>query len=391
MQRIVASAISARIVCWMRSSVAWSRLAVDSSRMRMLDDWSLRIPRARARSCRWPAGRGTRSSEWHKGVGRKAQRTSREVFAALGDLHVETLDDITLRLLRRSRLGLGALLVARRRACDAALPRRRLGRDTADARRRHLHAAQRVPHVAVAVLRERVEVEPQGALKERRLLRDDRQALAQVLEPERIDVESVDGNAPTPRLDEPEEAECERRLARAGAPDNADLLAALDGERDILEDIGEAWRVRRREVLDLDGRAARRPDRGRLDPSLVLLLELKVCRSCLLVSLALLPRRRSSEQRTLLHAFDRVGLHLELRPQPRSPERAVGERHRERHDEARKRGVHVAREDYEQRRDERDGAGSGVDAEREPAVDSPCGRRAQLRLVKVSVRRAHRG
>jgi len=50
MHRMVASAISSRIVCWMRSSVAWSRLAVDSSRMRMLDDLSLRMPRASARS-----------------------------------------------------------------------------------------------------------------------------------------------------------------------------------------------------------------------------------------------------------------------------------------------------------------------------------------------------
>ena len=51
---ICVSANEVRRTLWMVASVAWSRLAVDSSMIKNEDERSLSSPRASASSCLWP-------------------------------------------------------------------------------------------------------------------------------------------------------------------------------------------------------------------------------------------------------------------------------------------------------------------------------------------------
>lgn len=125
-------------------------------------------------------------------------------------------------------------------------------------------------------------------------MRNDGEARAQVGELELVDVLSVDDNAPRRGFNESEERQSEGRLAgtcrmkvsfelvaeklpRLTSPStDANLLPRSDLEADVLEHGRKFGRVGSGEALDLDAAVSRRPNGGRRDASLILLLELEV-------------------------------------------------------------------------------------------------------------------
>jgi hypothetical protein len=81
--------------------------------------------------------------------------TGRKVLAALLDLHVEALDDKTVCFFGGDGLRV-VVFDARRATGTGRRTRCRFRRDTARAGRRHLHATERIPHVAIVMLVKRI-------------------------------------------------------------------------------------------------------------------------------------------------------------------------------------------------------------------------------------------
>ena len=108
----------------------------------------------------------------------------------------------------------------------------------------------RAPDFFVGVNSKRVEVEAQRAAEKRRLLRDDRELFAEVVEVQLRDVDAVDLDAPLERLDDAEQRHHHRGLARPRAPDHADLLAVLDLEAQPLQHQREPGTVLHLVVLE---------------------------------------------------------------------------------------------------------------------------------------------
>ena len=69
--------------------------------------------------------------------------------------------------------------------------------------------------------------------------RDDRQLAPQVRQAHLRDVQAVDEDAAFDGLDEAEERERERALARARPPEHADLLTRRDREVEVVQHVGE--------------------------------------------------------------------------------------------------------------------------------------------------------
>mmetsp|Transcript_81222 Transcript_81222/g.224844 ORF Transcript_81222/g.224844 Transcript_81222/m.224844 type:complete len:330 (-) Transcript_81222:1291-2280(-) len=101
--------------------------------------------------------------------------------------------------------------------------------------------AQRRPELVLRALAEEVQVLPHRARKHDRVLGDDREAAAQVAEPQLCNVHPVDQDlafAPPVRrgnVNQTEEHGKERRLATASATTNADLHAAFNHHRDPVQ------------------------------------------------------------------------------------------------------------------------------------------------------------
>ena len=97
-----------------------------------------------------------------------------------------------------------------------------------------MHLLQGFPDRLVGVLVERVEIAPQCARIDQRLLRNQRDTRAQTTEPQRQHVDSVNEDPAGGRLGQPEQRGDDARLARSGAADNANLLGRPCGEVDPL-------------------------------------------------------------------------------------------------------------------------------------------------------------
>jgi hypothetical protein len=82
---------------------------------------------------------------------------------------------------------------------------------------------ERLPEVVVVVLLEGVQVELEGAREEDRVLGDDGEPPAEVVEADLGGVDAVDGDVPLGGLDEAEQAEGERGLSGPGPPHHAHL------------------------------------------------------------------------------------------------------------------------------------------------------------------------
>lgn len=128
-----------------------------------------------------------------------------------------------------------------------------------------------------------------GAAVEKGILRDDGQPGPERIEADAADVDAVDVDLAAAELDDPlrrqrkgersaegswpddwirqrgthEERLQERRLSGAGPADDADLLPRAGGERDALEDLGQALTVAEADVLEVDD-AAVGPRGGRV-------------------------------------------------------------------------------------------------------------------------------
>mmetsp|Transcript_37645 Transcript_37645/g.63337 ORF Transcript_37645/g.63337 Transcript_37645/m.63337 type:complete len:249 (-) Transcript_37645:893-1639(-) len=115
-----------------------------------------------------------------------------------------------------------------------------------------LHVLQRIPQPLVLRLAVGVEVVPQGAREEGRLLRDDGQRVPQVVQPDGHDVHAVDPNVAEGHVRKPHQGHHHRRLARARAPTDAHLLSWRNLAANIVEHEGQAGAVSEGEVSELD-------------------------------------------------------------------------------------------------------------------------------------------
>ena len=82
-------------------------------------------------------------------------------------------------------------------------------------------------------------LEPSAHSQEGRLTGDDGQPAPQIREADFRDVEPVDDDPALRRVDEAEERERQGALSRASAPEHADLLARLDLESQLVENVGQ--------------------------------------------------------------------------------------------------------------------------------------------------------
>ena len=113
---------------------------------------------------------------------------------------------------------------------------------------------QHSPESFVGLALERVEVLLDGALEQERSLRDDRDVLSQRVQSH---LQSVTASDFVDRaylwLAYPEQSLNDGALACPSPADDADLLAALDGETDVLEHQRQLRSVPHGEVVDSDG------------------------------------------------------------------------------------------------------------------------------------------
>ena len=116
----------------------------------------------------------------------------------------------------------------------------------------------------VAEAPDRVDVVAQRPVHHRRVLRDDRQAPAQLPEPDDPDVDAVDEDLPLQRLQNPEQHQSERALPAPRSPHYTYVLAARDHEVQVLEHDFRPRTVLRREVHELDA-PRRRPLHQRVE------------------------------------------------------------------------------------------------------------------------------
>jgi hypothetical protein len=88
-----------------------------------------------------------------------------------------------------------------------------------------------------------------------RILRNDREPLAQIGESDRGHIDAVHEAATLhiAILDEAKQRGDQRRLARAGAPDDAHFLAAANGQRDAVEHERQTVAIPQLQVVELDG------------------------------------------------------------------------------------------------------------------------------------------
>ena len=96
-----------------------------------------------------------------------------------------------------------------------------------------LHLLERVPDLRVGILAELVEVAAHGACEQHRILWDDGDATAKIVETESGDVNAVDDDATVNESAHAEESLDERALACARPTDDADLLSRSDGQGEI--------------------------------------------------------------------------------------------------------------------------------------------------------------
>ena len=88
-----------------------------------------------------------------------------------------------------------------------------------------------------------------GALMQRRVLRDDGDGVAQPIEAERANVDAIDLDRAGRGLDEAEEGEDEGRLAATRTPYDAAALPAWDVRTQPAERKGQLWPVAHLERL----------------------------------------------------------------------------------------------------------------------------------------------
>ena len=108
-----------------------------------------------------------------------------------------------------------------------------------------------------------VEVVPNRAFKQSRILWNDGQATAQIQQTNAGRVDSVNGNIARVGLDDTEQGQSQRRLASTRPSNDTDLLVRLDVELDVLENQVKAFTIAGAVVVELNlatsGPAGRRP------------------------------------------------------------------------------------------------------------------------------------
>lgn len=132
------------------------------------------------------------------------------------------------------------------------------------------HLGQHGRALVVAVLVERVEVEPHAAREERGVLRQQRDARAQGLLVDAREVDAVDQDAAVRRLlgrDRGEQRERERALAGPGTANDDGAGAALDGQGEVVQRGREVRRVADGDVFEddvagVEGPCCRRHERA---------------------------------------------------------------------------------------------------------------------------------
>ena len=126
-----------------------------------------------------------------------------------------------------------------------------------------MSAAQGVIQLGVRLGVERVDVAAQRATEQERVLGDDTDARAQVMEADLADVDAVDDDAAGMQLGHAEERHHDTTLAGTGTADDTDLLVGGDAEGEALEHVGQLRAVFHVHVVELDG-ASRGPVGRRL-------------------------------------------------------------------------------------------------------------------------------
>ena len=113
---------------------------------------------------------------------------------------------------------------------------------------------QRLPDLLIGMFGKRIKIKSETSGKDNRILRNDGDVGSQLAETQSRDVDAVDEDAPRSRLQDAEQRRRQRGFAGAGAADDADALATVDGEVDFFEDEIEAGTIPDGEVVDeLDG------------------------------------------------------------------------------------------------------------------------------------------
>lgn len=120
-----------------------------------------------------------------------------------------------------------------------------------------LDVLERLPQLGVGVLVERIEIPSQASGEQERLLGDNTDLRAEVVQGDRAGGHAVYEDL-TLHAGQAKESVDQGRLARAGSADDADLLLRHDGEADVPEDVGASTIVLQAHVLKLH-EALRRP------------------------------------------------------------------------------------------------------------------------------------
>ena len=118
------------------------------------------------------------------------------------------------------------------------------------------------PQRVIAVLAERVNVIPQRAREKNRVLRDDREAVSQLLKRYTAGVNAVDGDRARAELDQAEKRDEDGRLAGTRPSDDAHLLTGGHAQRELVQHEGQTFAVAQARAVEDDG-ARSRPAPGR--------------------------------------------------------------------------------------------------------------------------------
>eukprot|EP00042_Codosiga_hollandica_P025532 m.114807 g.114807 ORF g.114807 m.114807 type:complete len:403 (-) comp51902_c0_seq1:1871-3079(-) len=111
---------------------------------------------------------------------------------------------------------------------------------------------QSAPNLIVGVLLEGIQIGADGATKEDSILRHNRDATTQILQPDLRDVQAVNQNFPSGWLEDAEQRHCETGLASAGAPNYANFLAGSNLPSDALQHKIQSLTVSDSQFLERD-------------------------------------------------------------------------------------------------------------------------------------------
>ena len=131
-------------------------------------------------------------------------------------------------------------------------------------------APQTLPHPEVRELPLRVQVEPESAVEERRILRNDRDSLPVPGQVQLGHVVAVDEDDPAVALNQPGQQQGHRGFPGAGSPHDPDLLPGFHGQGHVLHAEIAPDRVSPGQVREGDLTFARGQTRGRLDVGVLL-------------------------------------------------------------------------------------------------------------------------